>query len=86
MKIVNKLAKLIEDKRLQNVVLGLQIVISVVAFAMLSGGTGIDYDEAFSWDVVVNNGIGGILAATAADVHPPLYYLIVKAAFAVFGE
>ena len=83
---VKKISKLINDKRLQNVVLGLQIIISVVVFAMLSGGTGIDYDEAFSWDVVVNNGIGGILAATAADVHPPLYYLIVKATFAVFGE
>jgi len=83
---IKKILKLINDKRLQNVVLGLQIVVSVAVFAMLSGGTGIDYDEAFSWDIVVNNGIGGILAATAADVHPPLYYLIVKAAFTVFGE
>ena len=86
MKIVNKLAKLIEEKRLQNVCLGLQIIFSVVIFAMLSGGIGIDYDEAFSWDVVVNHDVSGILAATAADVHPPLYYLIVKASFAVFGE
>ncbi len=86
MKIVNKLSKFIDDKRVQNALLALEILISVLVFAMLSGGVGIDYDEAFSWDVVVNHDLSGILVATAADVHPPLYYLIVKASFAVFGE
>lgn len=85
-KIVNKLVKIIDDRRVQNLCLVLEIAISVLVFITLSGGTGVDFDEAFSWDVVVNNNVRGILAATAADVHPPLYYLIVKAFFAVFGE
>ena len=86
MKIVNKLTKIIQDKKVQNLCLILEMVVSVLVFITLSGGTGVDYDEAFSWDVVVNNNVRGILAATAADVHPPLYYLIVKVSFAIFGE
>lgn len=85
MKMIEKISKIIRDRRVQNVCLALEILISVLVFAKLSGGQGIDYDEAFSWDVIVNNGFAGILAATAADVHPPLYYLIVKVSFAIFG-
>lgn len=78
--------KLLKNKSVQKICLIVEILISVIVFATLTGGTGVDFDEAFSWDVVVNHGIKGILAATAADVHPPLYYLIVKASFAIFGE
>lgn len=72
-------------KIIQNLILAIEIVLFFAAFATLTGGKGVDFDEAFSWDIIVNNNIAGILSGTAADVHPPLYYLIVKLNFAVFG-
>ena len=42
-------------------------------------------DEAFSF-VLVRNGLKDIFAGTAADVHPPLYYLILKFFILLFGE
>ena len=63
-----------------------ETVILSMVFVLLQNGTGVDYDEAFTWDVVANNGLRGIISATAADVHPPLYYLICKLAFCVFGK
>lgn len=46
----------------------------------------VDWDEAYTWKMVTKNNIPNMLKATAADVHPPLYYLIVKAAMSIFGE
>ena len=42
-------------------------------------------DEGFSI-VLVRKSIGEILSGTAADVHPPLYYLILKLVVGIFGE
>ena len=42
-------------------------------------------DEGFSI-VLVRKGIGEILSGTAADVHPPLYYLILKIVVSILGE
>lgn len=42
-------------------------------------------DEAYSIEFV-REGIASIVASTAADVHPPLYYLILKVAEVLFGE
>lgn len=41
------------------------------------------YDEGYSIDLVRRT-VGGIVRGTAADVHPPLYYLILKLS-ALFG-
>lgn len=42
-------------------------------------------DEGFS-AILVRRNITGILAGTAADVHPPLYYLFLKLMVTIFGE
>ena len=42
-------------------------------------------DEGYS-AILVRKCIGEILVGTAADVHPPLYYLILKIAVSIFGE
>ena len=76
---------LLKIKWVQTLILATEILVSVIIFSRLTGGMGVDYDEAFSWNLVVCNDLKGILSATAADVHPPLYYLILKAAFSVFG-
>lgn len=46
----------------------------------------VHWDEAYTWQIVTKNDLPGMLKATAADVHPPLYYMLVMAAMRVFGE
>ncbi|MCM1046733.1 MAG: glycosyltransferase family 39 protein [Candidatus Gastranaerophilales bacterium] len=46
----------------------------------------VDWDEAYTWMLATKNSIPEMLRATAADVHPPLYYLLVMAAMRIFGE
>lgn len=43
-------------------------------------------DEAFTMQLVRENNFRGIIKETANDVHPPLYYLIVKLFVLVFGD
>lgn len=40
------------------------------------------YDESFTW-IVAGRPLADLLTATAADVHPPLWYLLVRAAAAL---
>ena len=42
-------------------------------------------DEGFTIDLAQKS-IPGIISGTAADVHPPLYYLLVKIAYEIFGK
>lgn len=46
----------------------------------------VHWDEAFTWQLITRNDIQGIIEGTAADVHPPLYYLVAKAAITLFGK
>ena len=48
-------------------------------------GYSVDSVEAFSVKLA-NMPLGELLSATAADVHPPLYYLILRAAVLLFGN
>ncbi len=75
-----------KGNRIKAAILAVEIIISMAVFYTLSFGQGLEFDEGFTWNIVVYNSFKGILSATAADVHPPLYYLIIKTAFAVFGE
>jgi len=43
-------------------------------------------DEAFTIELVRENNFWGIIKGTANDVHPPLYYLIVKVFVMLFGD
>lgn len=52
----------------------------------ISGTDAVDWDEAYTWWMTTKNTIPEMIKATAADVHPPLYYLFVKAAMVVFGK
>lgn len=42
-------------------------------------------DEIYSIEIIKND-IGGIIATTANDVHPPLYYLILKLFVSILGQ
>lgn len=76
----------LRDNRVKTAILALEVLVSLAVFYTLSKGQGLEFDEGFTWNIVVYNSFRGICAATAADVHPPLYYLIIKAAFMIFGE
>lgn len=43
-------------------------------------------DEAYTMQLVRENNFWGIIQNTANDVHPPLYYLIVKCFVIIFGD
>lgn len=43
------------------------------------------HDESYS-AVLIERSIGGIIKTTANDVHPPLYYIVLKAWSALFGD
>ena len=82
---LSKIKTLSEDKRVQNIIFALWFIVSVIIFVTLQYGIGVDYDESFTWDLVVCKNFPEMIRATAEDVHPPLYYLIGKLFVAVFG-
>ena len=73
--------KIIEYSVLVAEALGLAIVLYSLTY-----DNGVEWDEAFTWWIITKQDIPGLLEATAADVHPPLYYLIGKLALWLFGE
>ena len=65
-------------------------VILVVLFALmyisLIFNKNIWTDEAYTMELVRENHFWGIIQNTANDVHPPLYYLIVKCFVLFLGD
>jgi len=55
-----------------------------VRFYRLDGPV-IGHDEAFSWRLTEYS-VGELVQRTGADVHPPLYYVLLKGWCAVFGD
>lgn len=43
-------------------------------------------DEAYTIQLIRENSFSGMIAETAMDVHPPLYYLLLKVFVTVFGQ
>lgn len=58
------------------------VMLGVSVFLCFSGD--IWYDELFTMGLA-NQPLGELTAITAADVHPPLYYIIVKLFLGIFG-
>ena len=61
------------------------IIISstILKLMLMSGGAW--YDEFFTL-ALANLPIPNLIAATMADVHPPLYYLLARLAVVLFGS
>lgn len=66
----------------------LLLELAVILFLVIRIGRNeaVDWDEAYTWWITTENTVPEMFKATAADVHPPLYYLLVMAAMAIFGE
>lgn len=73
-------------KKYQNIILAAEILI-VTALVVRSCFTqAVDWDEAYTWDIVKNNSFWGVIQAQSIDNHPPLYFLFVKIAAILFGD
>lgn len=75
----------IEKKKMQTIFLLCLVVVFSVAYIALCFSNTIWLDEAFT-GIYVRQGWGELLYTTSQDVHPPLYYLIVKAFTMLLGD
>lgn len=80
-KIVSKIDFLIQS----NTVLWLMLIGGAILHGILCFGQTIWLDEALTGSYI-RMGWGELLAFTTTDVHPPLYYFIVKAGITLFGD
>lgn len=64
----------------------LELAVILFLVVRISRNEAVDWDEAYTWWISTEHTVPEMLRATAADVHPPLYYLFVMAAMAVFGK
>lgn len=60
------------------------LAVALVLYLLLIGGTNIGADEAYSL-AMARHSVAEICAITAADVHPPLYYILLKFFIQPFG-
>lgn len=80
-KIINTIDKLMESK----IVSWVMVIIGSSVFGILCAGKTIWLDEALT-GTYIRKGWWELVCFTATDVHPPLYYLIVKMAVFLFGD
>lgn len=73
-------------ERWQIPVLIAELAVVILLVVRICRNEAVDWDEAYTWQLVTKNSLPEMLKATAADVHPPLYYMLVMAAMKIFGE
>lgn len=74
-------------KKLQKhfwLVLGLAAVFAMLASFIIGLYQSVWFDEAYSL-IIAKRPVGQLVSLTAADVHPPLYYLLLKGWASIFG-
>lgn len=80
-KLVSKIDSLIQS----NIVLWLMVIGGAAVHGILCFGQSIWLDEALT-GTYIRMGWGELLAFTTTDVHPPLYYFIVKLGITLLGD
>ncbi len=60
------------------------IVLSILAYLIIVGGKSVWGDEAYTF-AMLKHSFGDMCSITAADVHPPLYYILLKIFTYPFG-
>lgn len=83
-KLLIKAESLVEKWQLPILVIELLVILLLIV--RISRNEAVDWDEAFTWMLVTKMDLAGMLRATAEDVHPPLYYMMVMAAMKIFGQ
>ncbi len=64
---------------------GVALLVGALARFDRIAGSSLWHDESFSWSLILYP-YADVIRRTAIDVHPPLYYLILKAWVGVFGD
>lgn len=72
--------------KLQYPILALLIVAVTALIVRASLTQAVDWDEAYTYNIVHYNSFFHVVEAQALDPHPALYFLMVKAATLLFGE
>ena len=67
-------------------VLVLEIVGILLMIAYISRNRAVDWDEAYSVMMISKGSLREMIETTAADIHPPLYYLLLRLAARIFGD
>lgn len=67
-------------------ILIMELAVILVMIVRICRNEAVHWDEAYTWQMVTKNDLWGMFKATAADVHPPLYYMLVMAAMKIFGK
>ncbi len=70
----------------QFIFLALEIIFVTVLVLRVCLTETVDWDEAYTWKIVTQNSLVGVIKAQAVDNHPPLYFLIAKMATLIFGN
>lgn len=83
-KVIQRLESLLDRYQLPVLLLEFGAILFLVI--RICRNEAVDWDEAYTWMLATKNSIPEMLKTTAADVHPPLYYLLVMAAMGIFGE
>ncbi len=83
---MNTIVNTLKKPSIQYIILTLEIAALTVILISLTYGTGVAWDEAYTWHLVAEHSFSEIAELTGADVHPPLYYFIGKIALDIFGR
>lgn len=84
----NKLMEKLESmlNNYQIIILLMELILVFLLVIRIARNEAVDWDESFTWWIVTKKDFFGMLKETAADVHPPLYYMLVMGAMKIFGE
>lgn len=89
-RIPNTLSKLWDKfwellKKHQTLILSAEICVILLLIIYICRNMAVDWDEAFSIMMISRLNLKEMIYATVLDVHPPLYYLLLRAMVIVFG-
>ncbi len=70
----------------QMFILGIELLGVMLITAYICRNIALDWDEAYSFQMVTKYSLGEMVQKTAADIHPPLYYLILRLFSSIFGR
>lgn len=84
----NKFCRKVEGilEKWQVPILVLELIVVILMLVRISRNEAVHWDEAYTWKMVTENDFLQMLKATAADVHPPLYYALVMLSMRIFGQ
>lgn len=72
-------------EKYQLILLVLEMVVISVLIIYICRNRALDWDAAYTFQMITRNTFGGIIRETALDVHPPLYYLLLWVFSQIFG-